>query len=330
MTAALTVPAEQPGWLRIAVAEGGLREWEGRLVPVEGSVSALAIEAGRAVIIDDVVRDERTEQAARSSAVGPTVAAPIIADGEMRGVLMIGRPPGSHRFADCDREMADAVAGYLGWALLARADPQDAGVSDLAAAVHGELAGRLFQLTVDLCSLRSLVPEAAMAKIDKIIASSDALVAPAREALCEKISRSSQVLRARSRVVSAFGAALSTCDLVGSVRIDDSTALEASNTVLDIVERWVPVAVAIAARYGLARAVALDVCQRDGTIEAQLRYRGWAASATDLPPVHRLQTTQEVDTRQEHTSTPADHVVLRLAIPHSPAPQRVSHTSTEQ
>ncbi|MFD9701381.1 hypothetical protein [Lentzea sp. NPDC059081] len=59
-------------------------------------MSAPAVDAGGAVAIDDVVLDEQSEQAARSSDVGPAVAGPVIADGELRGVLMIGR---GHRIA---------------------------------------------------------------------------------------------------------------------------------------------------------------------------------------------------------------------------------------
>ncbi|MFJ8962693.1 GAF domain-containing protein [Lentzea sp. NPDC102401] len=326
-TAALTVPAEQEGWLRIAVAAGGLREWEDRLLPMEGSVSALTVDAGRAILIDDVVLDEQTEQAARSSDVGPAVAGPVIADGELRGVLMIGRPPGSRRFTDSDREMVDAVVGHLGWALLAQSHADSAEQWDLTTAVYRKLAGRLFQLTADLCSLRPLVPQAAAMKIDRIITDSDDIAGHARDIACEWGSVPHRSTSARSRVLSAFQAALSSCELVGSARFDRSTGLDPSSRALDVVERWIPIAVAIAARYGLARSVSLDIRRQDSTIEAKLRYRGWPATSADLAPAQELGSEQEVETPSGHAGSPGDEVVLRLALSQfvSPEPTHTTH-----
>ncbi|USX53924.1 GAF domain-containing protein [Lentzea sp. HUAS12] len=284
-------------------------------------MSALAIDAGRAVVIDDVILDERSEQAARSSAVGPTVAGPVVADGELRGVLMIGRPPGSPKFTDSDREMVDAVAGHLGWALLGQACADDADPWGVADAVHGRLAGRLFQLTADLCSLRPLVPRAARTRIDRIIADSDALIAHARHVACETSSTPHRSTAAHSRVLHTFQAALSNHDLVGTARFVRLAGFDATDPAVDVIERWIPVVVAVAARCGLARSVSLDIGRQDGTVEAELRYRGWPAAGSDHAAVRELGTEVEVETRTGVAGSPGDQVVLRLTLPQVTPPE---------
>jgi hypothetical protein len=181
--------------------------------------------------------------------------------------------------------------------------------------VYRKLAGRLFQLTADLCALRPLVPQVAVMRIDRIITDSDDLVARARDIACDWSSGQHRSTSARSRVLSAFQAALSSFDLVGSARLDRSTGLDPSSPALEVLERWIPIAVAIAARYGLARAVSLDICRQDSTVEAKLRYRGWPASSADLAPAQELGSEQEVETPSDHAGSPGDQVVLRLALP---------------
>lgn len=96
-TAALTVPTQDPRWLRVAVAAGDFAQWG-------ASVSVLAARTGHALVIDDVALDDRAVQIARSAALGPSVVAPAYGNGCLQGGVMIGRPSGAQNFAAADAE----------------------------------------------------------------------------------------------------------------------------------------------------------------------------------------------------------------------------------
>ncbi|HEX6343276.1 hypothetical protein [Umezawaea sp.] len=320
--AALTVPFHDGNWVRVVVAAGGSAEWENRVLPLEGSATALAVEAGRAVLVDETTLHERTGQSARSTTTGPSVVAPAYSGGQFRGALLLSRLPGQANSAESDRGMATAFAEYLAWALLVpeggavgHLAPADDG-TDAAARVYGHVAGSLFAITSRLCSLRSQAPEALSKSIDAAVLEADRIATSARVVASEH--RRSGRDRSLDAVLSAFSASVAEHGLVGSVEFDGSRSTPRST--VDAVKRWIPGAVSIAARFGVTRAVSLDLAVRHAAgakVIATVRYRGWLPEA-ELPPKADITPNSWSDANSDNDADSADDrdIALRLMTPH--------------
>jgi GAF domain len=180
-TAVLAVLIDGGRWLRVAMTAGGFGDWAGRLIPVEGSVSALAIEAGRAVLLGDIERDSGAVRAERSVRVGPALVAPVWLDSRMVGVVALGRHIGRPEFRAGDRDMLVGFAEHMGWSLvLGDADDEP---TDITAEEYAGMATRtaaaLFDVTIDL----SRIGAAADERIHRRLAGPIATLATAIERL---------------------------------------------------------------------------------------------------------------------------------------------------
>jgi hypothetical protein len=326
--AALTEPFHDGNWVRVVVAAGGSTEWENRVLPLEGSATALAIEAGRAVLVDEVALHERTGQSARSTTTGPSVVAPAYCRGEFRGALLLSRSPGQAGFDEADREMATAFAEHLAWALLVPSGSAVAGVApagdgeDVAARVYGHVAGSLFAITSRLCSLRSQVSGALAKQLDEAVLEADRISARARVVASEH-ARSGHD-RSLDTALSTFGASVAEHGLVGSVEFDGTRSTP--RTTVDAVRRWIPEAVSIAARFGVTRTVSLDLAVRRAAgakVIATVRYRGWLPES-ELPPTADIATNSWFDANSDDDADLANDrdVVLRLMVPDDGANDR--------
>jgi GAF domain-containing protein len=116
--AAITVPAEDPAWLRVAAGSGLLDPQSvGELIPAEGSISQLALTANSAIVTADLAADPRTaDAAARAPGLGPAVAAPFNADA-VGGVLLVARNSDDDVFQAPDVQMIASFAEHAGLAL---------------------------------------------------------------------------------------------------------------------------------------------------------------------------------------------------------------------
>jgi GAF domain-containing protein len=109
--AAFSVPTEDPRWFRVAVAEGLLAPWRGEAVDLEDSLSGSAIRERRTVVVPDPTADPRTFEASRREPqVGATMAAPVIGDRQVCGVLTVSRRVGDALFSAADADMITAFA----------------------------------------------------------------------------------------------------------------------------------------------------------------------------------------------------------------------------
>ncbi|NJC65971.1 GAF domain-containing protein [Planosporangium flavigriseum] len=112
--ASVTVPTGDPRRLRVAVAEGCLRAWQGETFPVEGSASAIAIAERRAVLVGDLGSDPRLRVAGHCpDEVGAAVIAPIASDTGVTGALIVSRFPDKGHFDAADLEMIGGFAGQV-------------------------------------------------------------------------------------------------------------------------------------------------------------------------------------------------------------------------
>src|ERR1700682_4919151 len=100
--ATLAIPTDEPGMLRIAVADGSHAEdLIGMEVPVDGSVSGDVIKTGRPVSVADASKDPRTYEAMiRQGQIGPAVFVPLSRGGQAIGTLTVAHLIGGHPFGE--------------------------------------------------------------------------------------------------------------------------------------------------------------------------------------------------------------------------------------
>lgn len=93
----LALPAGSGRQLVIEHAAGdGSDEATGIVLPVDGSVSGIVLDSGKPLVIPDFTAENRAAPAAREHLhLGPAVVVPLGAPGNVRGILTVGRRPGS-------------------------------------------------------------------------------------------------------------------------------------------------------------------------------------------------------------------------------------------
>lgn len=117
--ASVTVPTDAPDLLRVAVAEGSFGRWQGEVFPLEGSASAIAMRARRAVLVADLSTDPRVRvrvSEGHSVELGATVVAPIASDRAVTGALIVSKCREKGSFDSADLHM---IGGFAGQAALA-------------------------------------------------------------------------------------------------------------------------------------------------------------------------------------------------------------------
>lgn len=120
--AVLALP--EPGWDELVIRHAaGLHAVQARgLVLPLGSLSAGVMATGEPVTVADFSQDERVAAAAREHmSLGPAVIFPLGGPGNVRGVLTVGRRPGSRPLTEAAAEMAGSFAAQAG-IVLALAD----------------------------------------------------------------------------------------------------------------------------------------------------------------------------------------------------------------
>jgi GAF domain len=268
-TAALTVLVEHGRWLKIAMTAGAIGEWTGRLIPVEGSVSALAIEAGHAVIVGDLALDARTLQAARDVRVGPALLAPVWLGARMVGVISLGRRVGGANFDENDSDMLEGFAEHMGWPALHAGHGQPvvaAGEADTTMAAR--TAAQLFDITVDLSRIAADVGEDVSRRLLGPIAALAAVIGRM------DVRRDREPESApRGELLSVLLAEAAEHQLAVEVEIPDSLGSAPPDVRVAMVT-WIGHGVRVAAHCGIARWVELTVSAGPASTRLELRYQG--------------------------------------------------------
>jgi GAF domain-containing protein len=116
--AGFTTVTDDPAWLRTVVGLDLLAPWEGVSTPVEGSLSGHVIAERRPVLIEDAATDPRTaERAALQPRIGAIMAAPVIGERGVRGVLLACRRKGDRSFDAGELGMIATFAAQAALAL---------------------------------------------------------------------------------------------------------------------------------------------------------------------------------------------------------------------
>jgi GAF domain-containing protein len=104
--AVFITPADEPGQLRVAAAVGTLSDWAGGQLPAAGTVSGLVIAERRAMLLTDPATDPRmTTFRSLQPDMGPTLAAPVIGEADVIGVVTVARSVGGSVFDTADLDM---------------------------------------------------------------------------------------------------------------------------------------------------------------------------------------------------------------------------------
>jgi signal transduction histidine kinase len=171
------------GRLLIEVARGeGALELQGILAEADGSLVTQALESAAAVVVESLAHPQNPD-----ASLGPTVAVPLIAEGQPLGALTISRPLGSERFSTADLEMAAEFARQTSVAIAfarARLDRQQLDLVEertrIARDLHDHVIQRLFGAGLALQSASGLADPALAARIAEQVDAIDAAISEIR------------------------------------------------------------------------------------------------------------------------------------------------------
>jgi signal transduction histidine kinase len=117
--ATLAIPTDEPGMLRIAVADGSHAEaLRGMDVPVDGSVSGDVIKSGLPVGVADASKDPRAyQEMIRRGHIGPAAFVPLSRGGQAFGTLAVAHLAGGAPFSDAAIRLVQTFADQAALAL---------------------------------------------------------------------------------------------------------------------------------------------------------------------------------------------------------------------
>ena len=115
----LALPSSDHRQLTVRHAAGdGAQQALGLALPAEASVSGEVLDTGQPVTVEHFRHDERVAKPARVNLdLGPAVAFPLGSPGNVRGVLTVGRQPGSMPLPQAAVELVTSFAAQAGIAL---------------------------------------------------------------------------------------------------------------------------------------------------------------------------------------------------------------------
>jgi signal transduction histidine kinase len=179
----LALPDEDSGRLTVEYAEGdGADAVRGLVLPIDDSLSGLVLASGEPVTVDDFAVDDRTADVTRRALphLGPAVAFPLGAPGQVRGVFIVARRRGKPSFSPATIEAVGAFGVQAAVALelaARRSDAEQLTVLEdrdrIARDLHDLVIQRLYATGM---SLEGAVPMAARREVaDRIRHAVDAM-----------------------------------------------------------------------------------------------------------------------------------------------------------
>ncbi len=181
-----------PGWdgewvLEIAVGEDSA-DLVGTVMPSEGRAASV-IRAGVGTLVADLATDSRLK-VDRLREYGPALYAPLLAQGERVGVLMVARRIGAREFTETDLTTAQTFAGQAALALQladGRRRSEEAELLEdrarIARDLHDLVVQELFAMGMRLTRLRMRIEPEALADIDSSLDSLDRVVRQIRSTI---------------------------------------------------------------------------------------------------------------------------------------------------
>ncbi|MDQ1578318.1 MAG: hypothetical protein QOE21_1005 [Microbacteriaceae bacterium] len=270
----IALPSQDPTRLIISVARGiGEDVEEGRSFPVIGSLVETVLESRQPRLIGE---PEATAIAGGNThLVGPTMAVPMLAHGDVLGVMIVSRLPGAFPFTATDMEMAADFAGRATVAMAlsdGRADRQRMVLLEdrgrIARDLHDHVIQQLFGTGLELQSvLGTIAPGPAAERIDRAISEIDKAIAQIRVAIFTLSSgKSSKEDTLRHRVIDVVNEASRSLSESPRLEFSGPVDIAVSGTLADDVVAVVREALTNVVKHASASTVSVSVAVADGAV----------------------------------------------------------------
>ena len=282
MTAAdvvvLALPSEDRQYLLVSHAAGASAQSAlGLRLPAESSISGKVLATGQLITVEDFRHDPRTSRVARDNLeLGPAVLLPLGDAGNVRGVLTVGRVPGSLPLPRAATELAMTFAAQAGIALeLAerREDAERLTVFEdrdrIARDLHDQVIQRLYasgmklQGTIPLIT-RPMVEERVSSVVDDL----DQTITDIRAAIFSLQARGRDVPDLRARAVEVVDEMTEAHGMSSSLQLDDQLDHEVPREIGEHMLYALREALSNAARHGHATHVDVGI-----TVDSDLSLR---------------------------------------------------------
>jgi signal transduction histidine kinase len=269
----IALPSDDPTRLIISVARGIDEDVdEGRSFPIVGSLVETVLESRQPRLIGE---PEATAIAGSDThLVGPTMAVPMLAHGDVLGVLMVSRLPGAFPFTATDMEMAADFAGRATVAMAlsdGRAARQRMALLEdrgrIARDLHDHVIQQLFGTGLELQSvLGTMPPGPAAERIDRAISEIDKAIAQIRIAIFTLSSSKNKADTLRHRVIDVVNEA--GASLLETPRLEFSGPVDiaVSGTLADDVVAVVRESLTNVVKHATANTVSVSVVVAEGAV----------------------------------------------------------------
>jgi GAF domain-containing protein len=186
----VAVPAQEPGQVKVAAAEGLFAALAGLLMSTHDTIYGKVMAERQTLVIADLGTESRTAVKSVTGA-GPTVALPMRTELATNGVLFVSRAVGQTPFDRVDIEMLEAYASHAALVLqlaqtrwdreqLQRVDE----LRGVAEQLHGDVVQRLSRLGLDLQGLTArITDERVRAELQSKVDETDQIIRALRTAI---------------------------------------------------------------------------------------------------------------------------------------------------
>ena len=254
----------------------------GLRLPTEASISGQVLATGQPVTVEDFRHDPRASEAARETLeLGPAILLPLGAAGNVRGVLTVGRAPGSMPLPRAATGLAMTFAAQAGIALELAGRRQDAerlsifeDRDRIARDLHDQVIQRLYasgmklQGTIPLIT-RPLVEERVSGVVDDL----DKTITDIRTAIFSLQARGTDVAGLRRKVADVVDEMTEAHGMSSSVELADWLDQEVPGEIGEHLLFALREALSNAARHGKATHVEVTVLV-DGKLTLLVRDNG--------------------------------------------------------
>ncbi|MFC7910465.1 MULTISPECIES: sensor histidine kinase [Streptomyces] len=276
--AAVGMPMEDTGTLSVEIAVGlDAEAHQGLVLPVESTLMGMAFTEAVPVTSADVGQDPRVSpEPPRFAGLGPAVAVPIgTAEGEVRGVLLLGREAGRTVFSPSETETLQAFAAQAAVAMeLAqrRQDAEEVAVlkdrDRIARDLHDLAIQRLFATGMTLQSAGRFIehPEAAE-RVVRAVDDLDETIKIIRSTIFGLRSREGGAGSGlRARVVRVVGEAAPVLGFAPSVRMEGLVDTDVPREIADHVVAVLSEALTNVARHAHAHRADVALVAEPGRV----------------------------------------------------------------
>ena len=250
------------------VAGRGAQRALGLVLPAEASLSWEVLATGQLARVEDFRRDERVARAARENLdLGPAILFPLGGPGDARGVLTVGRHPGSMPLDQAAAELVTTFAAQAGIALeLAerRRDAERLAVFEdrdrIARDLHDLVIQRLYASGMKLQGTIPLIERrAAKDRVSSVVDDMDVTITDIRQAIFDLQARGTAPPGLRDRVMTVIEEMAEPMGMTPTLRLDRRLDDQLPGDIGEDMLHALREALSNAARHGKATGVEVSI-----------------------------------------------------------------------